>query len=114
MRALLILTLLLSMPTAQASLFGKNKADDSFAIKSVAGSQAVTQGNPKDLKAGDILYSNKSPFKFTVSEVKGSTVTVALPERHELKVGMALLRMPTDPIKKAIDTEERLKRALED
>lgn len=115
MRLLLILTLLLPVPDAMANaLFGKNKVDDTFAIKTLDAKQAVLEGTPKGLKAGDLLYSNKSPFKFTVTEVKGNTVTVAIPERHELKADMSLLRLPTDPIKKAIDTEAKLKQALED
>jgi len=115
MRHFLILTFLLQVSTAAASgLFGNNKADDVFAVKQLDGKQLVVEGAAKNLKAGDTLYSQKSPFKFTVTEVKGNTITLSLPDRHELKEGMSLLRMPTDPIKKALDTEAKLKQALEE
>jgi hypothetical protein len=115
MKYALILTFLLQISTASANgLFGNNKVDDVFAIKQLEGKQLVATGAPKGLKPGDILYSQKSPFKFTVTEVKGNSVTLTLPERHELKEGMSLLRMPTAPIKKAIETEARLKQALEE
>ena len=114
MRTLAILMLLLQMPLAQANMFGDNKVDDSFAVKSVEGAEAVLSGKPKDLKVGDMLYINRSPFQFKVTAITGDKVTVALPERHDLKVGNALLRRASDQIKKSIDTENRLKKALED
>ncbi len=116
MRIFLVFALLLQVSSvAMASgLFGNNKADDSFAVKSIEGRQAILEGKPKDLKVGDSLYFMRSPFKFTVSSVKGNTVTVTLPESHTLAEGNALLRFPNDAIKKNIQTESRLKQALEE
>ena len=115
MKYALILTLLLQATSASANgLFGNNKADDVFAIKQLEGRQLVVEGTPKSLKSGDHLYSPKSPFKFTVTDVKGNSITLALPERHELKEGMSLLRSPTAPIKKALETEAKLKQAIEE
>lgn len=115
MRNLLLLVLFLHMPLAMAGgIFGNNKAEDSFSVKSVEGSQAVVTGKPGGLKAGDYLYFNRSPFRFQVTAVEGEKITVALPERHELKPGLALLRNANDQIKKSIDTETRLKKALEE
>lgn len=108
------LVALLSLGQAQADgIFGKNKVDDTFNVKTIEGSKAVAEGTVKDLKAGDSLYFVKNPFKVTVTEVKGKEVTVQLPEGHDLKLGMSLLRFPTEPIKKALDTVTKLK-ALEE
>ena len=115
MRYFLLLALLLASPAAMASgVFGNNKMDDSFSVVSVENGQATLTGTPKSLKAGDTLYFIRSPFQFKVTEVKGDKVTVALPDRHDLAKGAALLRFPTEPIKKGIDTEAKLKRALEE
>jgi hypothetical protein len=115
MRLLLLLIIFFQSPLADAQgLFGNNKKDDSFAIRSIEDGKAKLQGIPKDLKAGDMLYYNRSPFQFKVLEVSGTEVVIALPARHELRVGTALLRNATDPIKKSIQTESRLRQALED
>lgn len=115
MRTLLILTLLFQLNAARADgLFGKNKAGDSFAVKAVEASQATLEGTPEDLKVGDTLYFTRSPFKFTVTGIKGNQVTVALPPSHSLTVGAALLRYSNDNIKKNMQTESKLKQALED
>ena len=110
----LFLATFFSLGQAQAEgIFGKNKVDDTFNVKSIEGSKATVEGTVKDLKVGDSLYFVKNPFKVTVTEVKGKEVTVQLPEGHELKNGMSLLRFPTEPIKKALDTVTKLK-ALEE
>jgi hypothetical protein len=115
MRTLVLLALFLHMPMAMAGgIFGNNKIEDSFSVKSVEGNQAVVTGKPAGLKVGDYLYFNRSPFRFQVTAIEGEKVTVALPERHELKPGFALLRNANDQIKKSIDTESRLKKALEE
>jgi len=114
-RIFLILACLLQAPLADAQgLFGNNKKDDSFAVKAIDGRSATVEGASKDLKAGDTLYYNRSPFHFIISEVKGQQITIELPEKHELAVGRALLRFPTDAIKKSIETEARLKRVFEE
>jgi hypothetical protein len=115
MRILVLLALFLQMSLpAMAGIFGNNKVEDSFSVKSVEGSQAVVTGKPAGLKVGDYLYFNRSPFRFQVTAIEGNDVTVALPERHDLKPGFALLRNPNDQIKKSISTESRLKKALEE
>lgn len=115
MKALLVLALAFVSGLAQAEgLFGKNGTDDVFNVKSVQGRQAVVTGKIKDLKSGDVLYFARSPFRFTVTEVKGNDVTIALPDSHDLHEGSSVIRFPTDAIKKNIATESKLKQALED
>ena len=115
MRIIVLITLLLQMPVAMANgIFGGNKSDDVFAVKTVEGSQAILNGTPKGLKAGDKLYFNSSPFQFTVASVEGNKIVITLPEKHNVQVGTALMRFPNDQVKKSIATEERLKKALED
>jgi hypothetical protein len=114
MRILILIALLLQSPLAMAGIFGNNKIDDSFSVKSVEGNKAVVTGKPQGLKVGDYLYFNRSPFRFQVTAIDADKVTVALPDRHDLKPGFALLRNANDQIKKSIDTETRLKKALEE
>jgi hypothetical protein len=97
----------LGQPAARA-------AGDSFAVKSVGGGSAVLSGDTAGLKAGDTLYYARSPFKFNVTEVKGAQVTIALPASHDLKTDSVLLRSPNPSIQKNMETEAKLKRALED
>lgn len=91
-----------------------NNMEDSFAVKQVAGDHAVVEGKPKDLKVGDYLYFVRSPFRFKVTAINGNQVTVELPAKHDLADSNVLLRNATPVIKKNIDTEVRLKRALEE
>ena len=115
MRIFVLFALLAQMPLAMAGgIFGNNKIEDSFPVKSIEGNQAVLSGAPNGLKAGDKLYFNRSPFRFTVTAVEGNKITVALPDKNDLKVGNALLRHSNPQIDKSISTEERLKKALED
>jgi hypothetical protein len=95
-------------------LFGGNMLDDTFPVKKIEGKEATAEGAPKDLKAGNYLYFARSPFKFKVTAVTGNQVTIALPEKHDLAVGNTLVRKETDAMKKAIDTEGRLKQALDE
>jgi hypothetical protein len=99
--------LILALPAAFA-------AADNFVVKSVSGGSAVLSGDAKGLKAGDSLYYSRSPFRFTVTDVKGSQVTIALPASHDLKPDTVLLRNANDSIQKNMETEMKLKRALED
>jgi hypothetical protein len=110
----LLLALLLPGPLATAGIFGNNMADDSFGVKSVGDGKAVVEGAPKDLKVGDDLYFVKSPFHFKVTAIEGNKVTVAVPSGSSLAVGNALLRRANPQIQKNIDTEKRLKKALEE
>lgn len=96
------------------SYAGDNTLDDAFRVKSIKGQQAVVEGKSKDLKSGDILYFGRSPFKFTVDSVSGGLITINLPPSHDLQVGNTLVRNPTDSILKSIDTEKKLKTALEE
>ncbi|RZA08062.1 MAG: hypothetical protein EOP11_05975 [Proteobacteria bacterium] len=89
-------------------------AGDSFSVKSVAGGTAMLSGDTAGLKAGDTLYYARSPFKFNVTDVKAGQVTIALPASHDLKVDSVLLRSSNQSIQKNMDTEAKLKRALED
>ena len=88
--------------------------DDMFSVKEIKSKQALVQGKVKDLKAGDFLYFARSPFRFKVESVKGSDVTIVLPERHDLAVGNTLVRNATPSMLKSIDTESKLKSALEE
>jgi hypothetical protein len=114
MRIILLLALLLQGPLAMAGIFGNNTMEDSFAVKKVENGKAVVEGTPKDLKVGDDLYFVKSPFHFKVTAIEGNKVTVAVPGDSKLVVGNALLRHDNPQIRKNIDTEKRLKQALEE
>jgi hypothetical protein len=96
------------------SLFGGNKIEDTFTVKSMEGKLAKLEGTAKNLKAGDLLYFPRSPFKFTITTVSGNVVTIALPEKQDLAVGSALVRKEPESVKKALETESRLKQALDD
>ena len=111
-KTILFLSLFLfSQPMAQAFL-GDNKKDDSFSVVKIEEKTATATGEIKDLKVGDKLYAVKSPYQYTVTEIQGKMVTVALPEKHQLTEKAALLRKITPAIKKNIETEARLKEAL--
>lgn len=103
------LSVLLYLPFATASTL-----EDVFTVKSIEGQTATVEGKANGLKAGDQLYFARSPFHFTVTDVKGDKITISLPTRHDLSLGNTLIRTPTPAMKKAIDTEDRLKKALED
>ena len=106
---------LLAPHFAQADgLFGGNKIDDVFTVKKIAGKEATLEGDVKNLKAGDTLFFNRSPFRFKVTAAAGNQVTIALPEKQDLAVGNSLVRKETDAMKKASDTEGRLKQALDE
>lgn len=89
---------------------------DYFIVKEVKGKQAILTGDTNGLKAGDIVYYGHSPFRFTISSVTENELTISLPEgaSTDLKNGSTLLREPTTAIKKGINTERRLKQALEE
>lgn len=97
-----------------ANALESNSIEDSFAVKSIKGQQAIVEGKVKNLKAGDLLYFSRSPFKFTIESIAGNQITVAIPAVSDLKVGQGLVRNPTESILKSIDTEKKLKNALED
>jgi|GEM_PF-4971915 len=111
---LMVLVQCLLVTSAWGSSFSGNKVDDMFTIKSIEGKSAVTEGTPKGIKAGDTLYFARSPFKFSVTAVKGNQVTIALPDSHDLAVGQTLMRNITEQVKKSLETEGRLKQALEE
>ncbi len=109
----ILFTLVFSLVLPQAFAFlGDNKKDDSFGVVKIEDKSATLSGEIKDLKVGDKLYSIKSPYQYTVTEIQGKLVTVALPDNHKLTEGAALLRKITPVIKKNIETESRLKDAL--
>lgn len=110
----LFLALLTNTALGAQSPFGGNRVDDLFSVKSVDGRQAILQGKAQALKTGDLLYFTRSPFKFTVSEIRGGEIVIALPESHDLSVGNTLMRSPTDAVKKNLNTESKLKQALEE
>lgn len=99
---------------AGGSAFSGNKIDDLFTVKSITGKSALTEGKASGLKEGDTVYFARSPYKFTVTAVKGNQVTVALPDGHDVEVGNTMMRNETDTVKKALNTENRLKQALEE
>lgn len=92
----------------------ENNINDFFPVKEITGSHAVVEGKVMSLKAGQYLYFNRSPFRFLIESVSGNRITVKLPASHDLKVGQGLVRNATDAMKKAMDTEKRLKSALEE
>lgn len=94
--------------------FAGNTIDDMLTVKKVEGQQAVLEGKTAGLKAGDKLYYYRSPFQFPITAVNGNQVTVTLPANSEITAGQNMVRQPTDSMKKAMDTEEKLKKALEE
>jgi len=116
-----LLKLIISLPffallpsLALASAFSGNTIDDLFTVKKIEAKQATLEGQAKTLKEGDTLYFARSPYKFTITSVKGNVVTIALPDGHDLAVGQNLMRNITGHVKQALDTEKRLKQALEE
>jgi len=103
-----------SLDVQANSLFGKNRLNDQFKILSIEDNFVKLEGEVKELKVGDTLYSIKSPFYGKVIEIKGKEVTLKVGSQGEIKKGMVFLRYSTDPIEKAIKTEKRLKAALEE
>jgi hypothetical protein len=112
-KALVCLLAILPL-VAHAGLFGNNTTDDIFTVKKVDAKDATAEGTPKDLKVGDMLYFARSPYQFRVLEVKGNMVRIALPDKQDLAVGNTLMRKDNDQIKKGIDTEKKLKQALDE
>lgn len=104
----------LSSALAFGSAFSGNTIDDLFTVKKIEGKQATVEGKAKGLKEGDSLYFARAPYKFTVTAVKGDQVTIALPDTHDLAVGQALMRNMTDVVKRYLNTEKRLKQAMEE
>jgi hypothetical protein len=103
---LLLIGLLLTLPRAEASLFGSNTIEDIFTVKKIENGEATLEGTPKTLKAGDKLYFVRSPFQFSVKSVK---VIITLPSAADLEVGNTLMRKPNDQIKNGIRGEQQLK-----
>lgn len=108
------LMLILILTPYLANALESNGVDDSFRVKEVKGQVATLEGKAKSLKAGDDLYFNRSPFKFTIESVSGNTITIKVPANSDLQEGNGLVRHPTAAILKGIDTEKKLKSALED
>ncbi len=109
-----LLSALLLLTISICDMAFANRLDDTFVVRSVGEKEAVLEGTPKNLKAGDTLYFIRSPFQFKVASVKGEQVTIELPEKHDLQPSNALVRSLTSGIKKGIDTEDRLKKVLEE
>lgn len=112
-RLMILLQCILASGAWGSGLSG-NTIDDLFTVKSLSEGSAVTEGQVKGLKEGDSLYFARSPFKFKVTAIKGKQVTVELPAKHDLAVGQNLMRNLTDQTRKAMDTEKRLKQALDE
>lgn len=108
MRKLCLLVSLLCSTAAFAS-----NIDDMLTVKLVNGQSATLEGKP-GLKAGDKVYFARSPFQFSVTNVTGNLVTIALPSGNDVAVGQTMVREPTQAMKKAMNTEEKLKKALEE
>lgn len=107
----LAFALLLIPAFAQAE---ENNLNDLFPVKEIEGSHAVVEGKVMSLKPGQYLYFIRSPFRFQIESISGNKITVKLPASHDLKVGQGLVRNATDSMKKSMDTEKRLKSALEE
>jgi hypothetical protein len=114
MRNLLQWMVCLTLSLTFSGFAHANSIDDMLTVKQVSGQQATLEGKTNGLKAGDKIYFARSPFQFSVTAVTGNQVTIALPSGNDVAVGQTMVREPTASMKKAIDTEERLKKALED
>lgn len=111
-RALLLVGCVMSLILAATAVAGR--ITDEFEIKKINGNEAIVQGEPREVKAGDDLYFPLPPYRFRVTAVNGNELKVALPPSHSLTPGRYLLRKPNEIIKKYIDTESKLKTAFED
>jgi hypothetical protein len=89
-------------------------AADALVVKAIDGNKAKLIGNAQGLKSGDYLYFSRSPFRFTISEVKGNEITIDLPNGSAPPVNSSLLRAPDESIKKNMQMEQKLKHAIED
>jgi hypothetical protein len=107
----LILLCLVSLATS-APAFASN-IDEMLTVKLVQPQQATLEGKP-GLKAGDKVYFARSPFQFPVTAVNGNMITITLPAGSDVGVGQTMVRQPTDAMKKAMNTEDKLKKALEE
>lgn len=112
MRTLLIALTIAAITAVNA--LAANTMEDSFAVRKLEKDTATLSGTVKTLKAGDSLYFPRPPYEFKVVSVDSELdeVVVALPSKHDLASGNALLRHPTERIKKFLATESRLKEAL--
>ncbi|MGZ3694599.1 MAG: hypothetical protein ACXWQO_10490 [Bdellovibrionota bacterium] len=111
MRNLLSLTLALFLGTLTAHA---SNIEDMLTVKQVQGQTATLEGKMTGLKAGDKVYFARSPFQFTVTAVTGNTATIALPTGSDVAANQTMIRQPTDAMKKAMNTEDKLKKALEE
>ena len=107
----ILLFFLLALPLRAEDKVG---IDDLLDVKSVQGRQAIVRGKTGGLKAGDHVYFVRSPYQFVVESVKGDEAIITLPATHDVSVGNAFLKRPTDMVKKAMEQERRLKSALEE
>jgi hypothetical protein len=106
----LFLALLALVPTAKAD----NTLNDVFTVTAVNGAQATLTGKVESVKAGDSLYFIRSPFKFKVLSAGTNSVVIELPPSSDVVVSNTMVRNPTPTIKKALETESKLKSALSD
>lgn len=91
--------------------YADNTVDDVFNVTAVDGSQATLKGLVKDLKVGDSLYFNQSPFQFKITAVNGNSVVIALPPQFKLTTDNSMVRTPSASIAKAIKDEQTLNAA---
>lgn len=108
MRSTILLSFFLALPAFAGGL------DEMLTVKQVQGQQATLEGKVSGLKAGDKVYFARSPFEFQVVSVTGNLATVSLPANSDVAAGQTMVLKPTDAMKKAMDTESRLKKALEE
>lgn len=108
MRSTILLGLFLSLPALAGGI------EEMLTVKQVQGQQATLEGKVGSLKAGDKVYFARSPFEFSVASVSGTQATINLPANSDVGVGNTMVLKPTDAMKKAMDTESRLKKALEE
>lgn len=86
----------------------------SFVTKDVGANEILVMGNSDNLKAGDSLYHSVSPFLFSITEIKGNQISLRTPSSHSVKKGDIFLQSPSQDIRKAMEKQQKLKRALED
>lgn len=110
----LVFCLALVSASALASTFGGNSIKDLFEITSIGEKEAIATGETKGLHVNDSVYFSRSPYKFTITSIEGNKIRVALPGKSDIAVGQTLFRNINDQIKKSIDTEKRLKQAVDE
>ena len=95
-----------------SSFAGASTFDEILTVKNIEAGKATLEGKTAGLKAGDFLYSGKSPFQYKITDVQVKQVSIALPDGSPVEVGFTFVRQPSESIKKAMKQEAALKSAI--